>query len=124
MAQGVLTLGEDDLTEIKDTKGTLELIVTVWLGETIQIDGGHKGTDGSDHLLTGYVRRKGGVDRLSLDENRDGALRVLGEERVRTGLAVDEAEVSAFARVFSAGGAVADGGCFQVLRGAIVEERA
>src|SRR5260370_40277492 len=97
--------------------------MAVRLGETVQIDGGYKGADGRDQLLSSQLCRKGRVDCLSLNQYGNRALRVLREESLRGGLAVDESEVCVVARVFAARYPVADGGGFQILRCAIVEER-
>ena len=97
--------------------------MAVRLGEAVQIDGGYKAADSSDHLLTSHLRRKGRVDCLSLNQYGNRALRVLREESLRGGLTVNESEVCAVARVLAARSAVADGGRLQILRCAIVEER-
>ena len=108
MAKGAGTLRKIDLTGIKDTKAP-RFLMAIRLGETIDVNGGYKTTDGGNHLLTGNRRRKCGVYGFRLDQNRDRALRIVGEESVRGGFAIDEAEVGAVAGVLAARSTVADG---------------
>ena len=76
--------------------------MAIRLGEAVQIDGGYEGADSSDHLSAGHLRRKSRVDRLSLEQNGNRALGVLREESLRGGLALNESEVCAVARVLAA----------------------
>ena len=73
-------------------------------------------------MLACYICGKRCVGCFGPEEDGDGTQRILGEEILGIGLAVDEAEVSAGTGVFAAVGAVANGGGFEVLDGPVGEE--
>src|SRR5271170_3336064 len=98
-------------------------LLTVRLCETTQIYKAQERTEGGRHLQTCNLCRQRRVDGLNLQQNRNRALCILRQQRLRGRLTVDEAEVSAVARILTARTAIADGRRLKILRRTVVEER-
>ena len=78
-------------------------MVAVRPSEASEVDRGEEGAKGSSHLLARIIGRQRVVSQLGTKHDGNGALGVLGEERLRVGLAVDEAEVRAISGVLTTG---------------------
>src|SRR3954451_23788956 len=97
--------------------------MTIRMSETVEAHRRYKRAQGRRQLLPRQICRERCVDCLRPQQNGNGALRLLREQRARIRLAVEQTEVLAVARAFATGPAAAYCARLKILRGAVVEER-